>query len=290
MSAKNSLFKIFTLSGPLLVFTIFITMILFLIYNLQLNVTELLQDNNLITVIFELLQNLKSPIIGTLMITFFSVLIAAPAGIITGIYLHEYAGSRVKMHGINLFKYLSSAPSIIIGVCGLVLIITLNHLLYSQLRTGLFVSAISLALLVLPYMVHSTVNALAMIPAEIRLTAVALGAKKHQNIIRVLLPEAITPILSGIVLSIGRSAEDTAVIMLTGAAAFAGIPAKFNDAFEALPFFIYYKSSEAQGAQDLALIFSAAIIIIVISSLFIYIADRTVKKFERRIKGFTRHE
>lgn len=290
MIRLKSLFNIFIASGPLLIVTIFISLLIFLFYNLHSNIKELCLEQNFTLLLLELWQNLKSPVIGTLLITFSSVLIAAPAGIITGIYLQEYATSRVKTHGINLFKYLSSAPSIIIGICGLVLIITLNHLLGSQLRTGLIVSAISLALLVLPYIVHSTVSALAMIPADIRLTAVALGAKKHQNILRVLLPETITPILSGIVLAIGRAAEDTAVIMLTGAAAFAGIPTKFNDAFEALPFFIYYRSSEAQGALDLALIFSAAIIIIVVSSLFIFLADRSVENFQRRIKGISKHE
>ena len=145
-------------------------------------------------------------------------------------------------------------------------VITLNSLLAGGARTGFAVSAASLALLILPYIVQSTTGALSMVSGEIRITALSLGAKKYQNILFVLLPECVQGILGGIVLSIGRAAEDTAVIMLTGAAAYAGIPSGFNDAFEALPFFIYYKSSEYQGKMETAEIFIASAIIIIIST------------------------
>jgi len=285
MSLKNKAFKFFAYLGPVFILLVFAGLLSFIFFNLYQNFTELSKEQTCLSIFLELFADLKSPIAGTLLITISSVAISTPIGIITGIYLHEYAGEKIRIHGINLFKYLSTIPSIIIGVFGLVMIISINQFFDRNLRTGLTVSALSLSLLILPYIVQSTVNALSMIPKDLRVTALSIGAKKHQNIIYILLPECITAILGGVVLSIGRAAEDTAVIMLTGAAAFAGIPSKFNDAFEALPFFIYYKSSESQGTLELAHIFTASLIIIVISTLFIFSADKITQKFHRKLKG-----
>jgi phosphate transport system permease protein len=285
MMSRNSIFKILISTGPVLIFSVFSSLVVFLIYNLGENFTDLVAGKEFASVIFGLFKELKDPIAGTLMITVFSVGISTPAGIITGVYLHEYASKKVKKHGIDLFRYLSSLPSIIIGVFGLVMIISLNHFFGSSIRTGIFISAISLSILILPYIVHSTVNALSMIPESTRFTALSLGAKKYQNILFVLLPESISGILGGVVLSIGRAAEDTAVIMLTGAAAFAGIPSKLNDAFEALPFFIYYKSSEYQGSLEMTEIFLSSIIIILISTIFITTAGKISGKIKKGNRG-----
>lgn len=285
MSIKNNIFKVSIYSGPVLVFILIAGLMYFLFYNLILQFAEIFKEAEPDKIILKLYKDLKDPVVGTLLITFASVIISTPLGIITGIYLHEYAGAGMRRHGINLFRYLSSLPSIVIGVFGLVLIISLNHLFGTGIRTGMMISALSLAFLVLPYIVHSTVNALSMIPETTRITALSLGAKKYQNIFHVLLPESISGIFGGIVLSIGRAAEDTAVIMLTGAAAFAGIPSKLNDSFEALPFFIYYKSSEYQGKLELTEIFLASLIIIIISIVFILTADKISSKMKKKSKG-----
>jgi phosphate transport system permease protein len=147
----------------------------------------------------------------------------------------------------------------------------------------LLISALSLAFLVLPYLIRSTQTALESLPARERITALALGAGRLQNIRLVLLPRALNGIVSGIILAIGRCAEDTAVIMLTGAVASAGMPASFLEAYEALPFTIYYLSSQYMDQQELLNGYGAAIILLVVcSGLFVLsftIKRRLAKRF-----------
>lgn len=285
MRVKKTAFGLFLRTGPLLLIAILTGLAVFIIWNLFARTAMAAEDTAAAEIILKFWKDLKDPVAGTVLITLAAVAIAAPSGIITGIYLHEYADRRISRFGTDLFRYLSSVPSIIIGVFGLIMIISLNSLLDGGARTGFAVSAVSLALLVLPYIVQSTAGALSMVPEDIRLTALSLGAKKYQNILFVLLPECVQGILGGIVLSIGRAAEDTAVIMLTGAAAYAGIPSGLNDAFEALPFFIYYKSSEYQGKMETAEIFIASAVIIIISTAFIIAAERLSTLMKSKMKG-----
>lgn len=285
MRQKKFLFGLFIRTGPVLIVTVLAGLAVFIIWNLFVKIALVAENAGAAEIMMKFWKDLKDPVAGTVLITLASVAIAAPAGIITGIYLHEYAGKRISRFGTDLFRYLSSVPSIIIGVFGLIMIISLNSLLDSGARTGFAVSALSLALLVLPYIVQSTAGALSMVPEDTRLTALSLGAKKYQNILFVLLPECVQGILGGVVLSIGRAAEDTAVIMLTGAAAYAGIPSGLNDAFEALPFFIYYKSSEYQGRMETAEIFIASAIIIIISTVFILAAEKMSAIMRLKMKG-----
>jgi phosphate transport system permease protein len=79
-----------------------------------------------------------------------------------------------------------------------------------------------------------------------------------------LLPQSLDGIVSGVILSIGRCAEDTAVIMLTGAVAAAGMPSSFMSNYEALPFYIYYISSQYMDRQELLKGYGAAVILLLI--------------------------
>ena len=145
----------------------------------------------------------------------------------------------------------------------------------------LLISAVSLSLLVLPYLIRTTQIALEQIPPEERLTAIALGADKLQNIAHVLIPRSLSSIVSGIILSIGRCAEDTAVIMLTGVVAMAGVPQSLLAKYEAC-FFIYYISAQYTDMEELRMGYAAAIILVVICAvLFLaafYIKNRLTEK------------
>jgi phosphate transport system permease protein len=119
-------------------------------------------------------------------------------------------------------------------------------------------------LLVLPYIIRTTQGALESIPLDIRLTALALGATKLQNIFLVMIPKSLSGIMSGIILAIGRCAEDTAVIMLTGAVASAGLPRSLFSQYEALPFYIYYISSQYADPEELMQGYGASIILLLL--------------------------
>ena len=202
--------------------------------------------------------------VGTLLLVLLSVAIALPVGIATGIYLAEYARGRVKSLLSLLFDVLAGIPSIVIGLFGFSLTIFLHQHLSGSIYPCLLISALALAFLVLPYLIRSTQIALESLPLKHRITAPALGATRLQNIRHVLLPRTLQRITGGTVLAIGRCAEDTAVIMLTGAVASAGIPKGLLQHFEALPFFIYYISSQYADAAELSQGYGAAIILTII--------------------------
>ncbi len=214
------------------------------------------------------------PIVGTILITFFSVAIATPVGVVTGIFISEYCSLKIKEFLIFIFKMLSSLPSILYGLFGFIMMLTINKIFNSDFKPCFFLSALSLSFLILPYIVHATIVGFSQIDFQLRELPLTLGAKKYQAIFKVYLPEAISFISSGIALAIGRAAEDTAVIMLTGVAAFAGIPSSLLAPYEALPFFIFYSTQENVTNEKIKLIYLAALIIIVISSIFIFLSKK----------------
>lgn len=220
-------------------------------------------------------------ICGTILLVIFSVGIALPLGVSGGIYMAELASPGIR-HWFGLaFDILSGLPSIVIGLTGFSVTVFLHKHFFSALFPCLLVSALSLSFLVMPYLVRSTQMALESIPRSVRMTGLALGATRMQNIFRVLIPHSLSGIMSGIILAIGRCAEDTAVIMLTGAVATAGVPDSMFDSYEALPFYIFYMSSQYANAQELSSGFSAALILILIC-VFLYSLSLFI---QRRLSG-----
>jgi len=207
---------------------------------------------------------------GTLAIIVLAVITTIPLGILCGIYLNEFGRGRFKVFFTFCIDLLAGIPSIVIGLFGFALILFLRHTFFPDAGTGLLLSGFCMGVLTLPYMVQSTQSALAGLPQELRLMGASLGFSKGQTIRHVLLPSASEGIMSGVVLSIGRAAEDTAVIMLTGAVANAGLPRSLFDKYEALPFYIYTTAAEYQTQAELQRGFGAALVLLALSiSLFL---------------------
>jgi phosphate transport system permease protein len=211
-------------------------------------------------------------IAGTLLLVVLSIVWAIPVGIATGIYIAEYAGTRVRRVLDAFFDVLAGIPSIVVGLSGFALAVFLHRHYSDRIGPCLLISSLALALLVLPYIIRTTQAALESIPREIRLTALALGASRLQNILLVLLPKALVGIMSGIILAIGRCAEDTAVIMLTGAVASAGLPRSLFSQYEALPFYIYYISSQYANPDELMQGYGACIILLLLCATLFMVA------------------
>lgn len=214
---------------------------------------------------------------GTLILVLTAVGLALPVGLAAGIYLAEYSRGRIKWLLSLFFDILAGIPSIVIGLFGFSLAVFMHHHLSSRIYPCLLISALSLAFLVLPYLIRSTQAAMESLPARDRIIAPALGATKLQNIRFVLLPRALDGIISGVILSIGRCAEDTAVIMLTGAVASVGIPGSVLSTYEALPFYIYYISSQYMDQQELLSGYGAAIILLMLCG-GLFFASFVIKK------------
>ena len=156
---------------------------------------------------------------GTACLVCLTMLMALFPGVGCGIYLAEFASRSAARRIRTALDILAGTPSIVMGLTGYALILLLRHTIMPQANTSLLLAAGCLALLVLPVLVSTTCEALEALPAELRLTALTLGFTRRQMVRRVLLPAAGRGIAGGIVLGVGRAAEVTSVILLSGVVA-----------------------------------------------------------------------
>jgi phosphate transport system permease protein len=212
-------------------------------------------------------------IVGTVALVAGASLMAVPLGVASGIWLAEYGRRRWARWFSAAVSVLASIPSIIVGLFGFGLILLLRHTLAPEARPCLLLSMVCLAVLVLPYLIRTTETALTGLPQSVRLTGPSLGLSQWQTVWHVHLPAARRGIQSGIVLAVGRIAEDTAVILMTGVVASAGIPQRLTDHYEALPFTIYYLAAEHRNAAELDRAFGAAVVLLCVTTLLLILAS-----------------
>lgn len=199
---------------------------------------------------------------GTLALVCGTVALAAPLGLATGIYLAEFAPGRLKELLTVFFDVLAGVPSVVVGLFGFSMSLLLHKAVSPRLGPCLLVAVFSLNVLVLPYVIRATQSALESVTPQVRLIALSLGADRVQNLAWVSIPHSLRGIASGLLLAIGRCAEDTAVILLTGVVVSAGVPRSVLDPFEALPFYIYYVSTQYASREELDRGFAAAMILL----------------------------
>jgi len=222
-------------------------------------------------------------ICGTLSLVFTAMVIAFPLGLATGIYLALFAKRAYRRVALSLIDLLAGVPSVIVGLFGFALLLFLRESFFPQASTSLGLAAGCLAILVLPYLIKLTCSAIDGVPTSLKVCGEALGMTPWQQVWHLLVPAAKEGILEGVILSFGRCAEDTAVILFTGVVANAGLPHGFLGKFEALPFYIFYHTTESQGSSDIALAFGAALVLIMITFVAAIAARRlTVRRHHAR--------
>lgn len=155
-------------------------------------------------------------IVNTIYVILLTLLVAAPIGIGSAIYLNEYAkpGKIVRIIEFTT-ETLSGIPSIIFGLFGMVFFGTTLHLGYSLL-TG----SLTLAIMVLPLITRNTQEALKTVPDSYRSGALGMGATKWYMIRTILLPSAMPGIVTGIILAIGRIVGESAALLFTAGSGF----------------------------------------------------------------------
>ncbi|SCX82364.1 PstA family ABC transporter permease [Desulfoluna spongiiphila] len=203
-------------------------------------------------------------ICGTLCLVLLSVTLALPTGILTGIWLCHFGTPKTRAALSLCIDTLAGVPSIVVGLFGFSFAILLHKISGGALGPGLCVAALTLSVLVLPGIVRNTQLALAAIDQETRQVVAAMGATPVQAIFRVYLPMASTGIFRGAILALGRCAEDTAAIMLTGVVASAGVPYALFGRFEALSFTVFTIASEYTGPEELARGYGAALLLLLL--------------------------
>lgn len=222
---------------------------------------------------------------GSLCLVGLTLCLAVFPGIGCGVYLAEYASPRVRSLAGAAIDMLAGTPSIVMGLFGFTLILFLRRTCMPEANTCLLLAGGCLALLVLPVLVVSTREALQAVPRDLNLTAVSLGFTREQRIRHVQLPAAASGIWSGVILALGRSAEDTAVIMLTGVVANAGLPAGLGGKFEALPFSIFYITAQYQTQDELMRAFGASLVLLCLAGGLIFLARSMEAGYRRRWRG-----
>jgi len=215
-------------------------------------------------------------IVGTLYLTLGAVLVALPLGVACAIYLTEYSpkGWIVNLIRISV-NNLAGVPSVVFGLFGLAIFVKKAGFGVSMLSGSL-----TLGILALPVIISASQEALIAVPQSIREASLALGATRWETIRRVVLPAALPGILTGVILSVGRVAGETAPILFTAAAFYVkGYPKSVLSEVMALPYHIYALMTEGthpeiqtQIAYGSSLILLA--LVLSVSMLAIYIRQR----------------
>ena len=177
-----------------------------------------------------------TPLVGTIQLVVVSMIATIPIGVGTGLYFSEYAGDSLFTSVLRQsIRALAGVPSVVFGLFGLSLFV-----IFLGFGKSLLAAALTLACLSLPLMVTASEQAFRAVPRDYRDASYALGATKWQTIRKVVLPTAAPTIITGIILSIGRVAGETAPIIFTGAAFFTpGIARSLFSEVMALPYHVY---------------------------------------------------
>ncbi len=225
-------------------------------------------------------------VLGTFYLTFGSMLMAAPLGVAAAVYFSEYARGGKLTHVLDTcVGTLAGVPSIVFGLFGLAFLI--NTVRISESKSVL-AGSVTLALLVLPTIIRSCEEALKAVPNSYREAAFALGAGKWRSIRTVILPAALPSMLTGIIISMGRAAGETAPIIFTAATstgAALAICDVFTQPTPALPWNIYNLCTEHEMAERVShvqygMVMTLILIVLALNGAAIWLRARLRKKMK----------
>ena len=191
-------------------------------------------------------------VLGTLYLTIGAMLFAVPIGIIAAIYLCEYAKpGRIITLLRTCISTLAGVPSIVFGLFGLAFFLNTLHVSDNK---SVLAGSMTLALMILPTVIRASEEAILAVPKTYKEAALSLGAGRWHTVVTVVLPAALPGILTGIVISMGRAAGETAPIIFTAAVSL-GEPLKlwqvFSQPTPALPWNIYNISTEHEAVEQI---------------------------------------
>jgi phosphate transport system permease protein len=197
-------------------------------------------------------------IIGTLCLVAVAISVALPLGVLTAVYLVEYAQKNwwTRMIEIAIVN-LAGVPSVVYGLFGLGLFV-----IFFQFGSSILAGALTLAIMELPVIITSSKEALLSVPRSFREASLALGVSRWQTIRHVVLPNALPGILTGSILGISRTAGETAPILFTVAAFYLPrLPQSIFDQCMALPYHLYVLSTQVPNVKP-ALQYGTALVLV----------------------------
>jgi phosphate transport system permease protein len=221
-------------------------------------------------------------IIGTLYLILGSSLFSFPIGIMSGIFMSEYAANNRLIVMIRIMtNSLSGVPSVVFGLFGMSLFV--NTLGFGD---SILAGSLTLGLLSLPLVIRTTEESLKAVDYAYREGSLALGASKLQTIRNVVFPMAFPNIISGLILSIGRVSGETAPILFTVAAYFLPkLPSSIFDQVMALPYHLYVISTsgtDIEASRDIA--YGTALVLVTIVLILNILANLLRRYFAKKVK------
>jgi phosphate transport system permease protein len=219
-------------------------------------------------------------IIGTLYLTVLSVLFAFPIGVLSAIYLVEYANENLMVTVIRTaIGTLAGVPSVIFGLFGMAIFV-----IAFDFGVSILSGSLTLGIMILPVIIKASEEAIKAVPDSFREASYTLGATKRQTIMKVVIPTAVPSILTGAIMSIGRAAGETAPILFTAATFYTRrLPKSIFDEVMALPYHIYALMTEGTSPEyQVPIAYGTAVVllglVLLISSVSIIIRYRIRSK------------
>jgi phosphate transport system permease protein len=186
-------------------------------------------------------------IVGTVLLTFLCMIVVIPIGVTTAIFLAEYSKPGILLKTIMMSIYtLAGVPSVVFGLFGLTVFVVAF-----QFGMSLLAGSLTLAVMVLPYIISISEEAIKAVPYSFREASLACGATKWQTIQKVVVPTAMPGILTGSILGTAKVSGETAPIMFTAAAFFTpGVPRSLLEPVMALPYHIYVLATAGTHIEE----------------------------------------
>lgn len=216
-------------------------------------------------------------IVGTFWLTIGTAIFSVPLGVAIAIYLSEYARDNSFTRTVRLaIVNLAGIPSVVYGLFGLGLFV-----LALQFGSSILAGSLTLSIMTLPVIISTAEEALRSVPQSFRTVSVSLGGTKWQTIRKIVLPQALPGILTGVILGLERAAGETAPILFTAAAFFLPqLPASIFDKTMALPYHLFVISTQVPG-MPIQIQFGTALVLLVFVLTMNLIAA-TIRSYYRR--------
>ena len=233
-------------------------------------------------------------IYGTVLLVFLMSIVAVPFGVLVAIYFAEYARaeSRLNRWTRMAVNNLAGVPSIVFGLFGLGFFIqTIGHGIDQVLYPGYLVygqpsvlwAAMTMAVLTLPVVIITVEETMRAVPQEYREASLALGATRLQTILRVILPQAWSGVMTGAILAISRGAGEVAPVLFTGAAYFLPqLPTRANEQFMHLGYHIYAMSTQSPDVEATKPILYSTVFVLLVLTFLLNLTAILIRNRMRR--------
>ena len=216
-------------------------------------------------------------IVGTAYLVLGTGIISIPLGLGAAIYLSEYARESGWTRAIRVaIVNLAGIPSVVYGLFGLGLFV-----LFLRLGSSIVAACLTLSIMTLPVIISTAEEALRAVPQSFRVVSIGMGGTRWQTIRRVVLPQALPGILTGVILGLERAAGETAPILFTGAAFFLPrLPSSIFDQTMALPYHLFVISTQVPGMPVQIQYGTASVLLVFVLAMNILAAS--VRSWQRR--------